>query len=256
MKQYTQRRLAGQRGISIIEQLITLVVMSTAVLGVTKYQASLFSAELNSKQRAEAVSLAQQQLEILKSTGYDVSASSGQDASQGSTVRFVRTWSVSPDTDLAYDRASVVVTWMTNGQNNSASLDSRIANAPPASSGRYMLGELGSGATGSLSATPASSGSQTYSQATLVPTPTPVANELAATDPGTAASLAAGPTSETTSSLPVSCACSRSRHGQTYTYAITPGQHSSCTIAICSAAPGQCAPANDTSCNYTATLSR
>jgi Tfp pilus assembly protein PilV len=141
-------------GFSLIEQLVTLVVTSTAVLGVVKFQATMFDAELNSKQRAEAVSLAQQQLDVLRSVGYEDSQVSGNDHVQGSTTSFTRTWTVTPDSSLKFDTSSVTVAWATKGSGNTVSLASRIADTSQADAGQFMLGMLGGNTVASSSANP------------------------------------------------------------------------------------------------------
>jgi Tfp pilus assembly protein PilV len=244
-----------QAGISIVEQLVTMVVISTAVLGVTKYQVSLYDAELNSKQRAEAVSLAQQKLEVLKSAGYDAAAVSGQDFVQGSTARFNRDWSVTPDPALAYDQANVTVTWSTKGRSNSASLDTRIANAPPATTGQFMLGLLSGAAVASPPSSTGTTATASVPVTPVVETNNPPVAAVPGGVPVVPSSTTPGGNSATVPVSPVGCTCSKSRHGQSYAYTVPEGQSASCTIAMCSAAPGQCAPTNNTSCNYVVTLS-
>jgi Tfp pilus assembly protein PilV len=130
-----------QSGISLIEQLVTLVITSFAVLGVAKFQVNMFDAELNSKQRAKAVSLAQQKLETIRSTGYVAQAVVEQDEVQGMTTKFSRSWSVTPDNTSLYDRVSVTVTWSVKGSGSNVSLHSRVAKVSQANSGLFMLGQ-------------------------------------------------------------------------------------------------------------------
>jgi Tfp pilus assembly protein PilV len=134
-----------QSGISLIEQLVTLVITSFAVLGVAKFQATMFDAELNSKQRAEAVSLAQQKLEVLRSTGYVAQAVSGQDETKGMTTKFSRSWTITPDTASLYDKVSVTVTWSVKGSSSNVNLNSRVAKVSKTNSALFMLGQVGVG---------------------------------------------------------------------------------------------------------------
>jgi len=131
-----------QSGISLIEQLITIVVTSIAVLGVAKFQTTMFDAELNSKQRAEAISLAQQKLETLRSTGYVAEPVTGQDATQGMTTKFLRSWTVTPDTTSMYDTLSVTVTWSVRGSDSIVNFNSRVAKVSQTNSALLMLGQL------------------------------------------------------------------------------------------------------------------
>lgn len=55
-----------QRGIGLIEVLIALVVVSLGLLGLAKFEASLLSTSGNTKARAEAIGIAQQQIEIIR----------------------------------------------------------------------------------------------------------------------------------------------------------------------------------------------
>ena len=57
------------RGVSLIEALVALAVMSIGLLGVAGMQATLRSTADLSKQRSEAVRLAQEKLEDLRSFG-------------------------------------------------------------------------------------------------------------------------------------------------------------------------------------------
>ncbi len=59
----------ASRGVSLIEALVALAVMAIGLLGVVGMQASLRSSADNSKQRSEAVRLAQEKIEDLRAFG-------------------------------------------------------------------------------------------------------------------------------------------------------------------------------------------
>lgn len=57
---------SNQRGIGLVEVLIALVVVSLGLLGLAKFEASLLSTSGNNKARAEAIGIAQQQIEVIR----------------------------------------------------------------------------------------------------------------------------------------------------------------------------------------------
>lgn len=58
--------VSSQRGIGLIEVLIALVVVSLGLLGLAKFEGSLLSTSGNTKARAEAIGIAQQQIETIR----------------------------------------------------------------------------------------------------------------------------------------------------------------------------------------------
>jgi Tfp pilus assembly protein PilV len=67
-----------QRGVSLIEALVALAVMAFGMLGVVGMQATLRTGADQSKQRSEAVRLAQEEMERLRAFGQLASAPSGE----------------------------------------------------------------------------------------------------------------------------------------------------------------------------------
>ncbi len=68
-----------QIGIGLLEVLIALVVVSLGLLGLAKFEGSLLSASGNNKARAEAIGIAQQQIETIRYEASDKDAFEGLD---------------------------------------------------------------------------------------------------------------------------------------------------------------------------------
>jgi Tfp pilus assembly protein PilV len=68
-----------QYGIGLLEVLIALVVVSLGLLGLAKFEGSLLSASGNNKARAEAIGIAQQQIETIRYEASNTDAFEGLD---------------------------------------------------------------------------------------------------------------------------------------------------------------------------------
>jgi type IV pilus modification protein PilV len=120
-----------EKGIGLIEVLVTTVVVAVGLLAVASLQGTFVSSSGESKTRSEALVLAEQKLESLRnnvtSTGYSALAS-GTDSPVGTNATFTRTWTitdVTPFTTGAPDRKniSVQVGWDGNGDGDSTDAD-------------------------------------------------------------------------------------------------------------------------------------
>lgn len=126
-EKYANRRRSSASGMALIEALVALAVMAFGLLGVVGMQATLrFNADV-SRQRAEAVRMAQEQMETLRSFGVLSGATSPQRDYAGiagatdsptpptgfANATFTRTWTVlDPGADdLKMKSVQVEVKW-------------------------------------------------------------------------------------------------------------------------------------------------
>lgn len=109
-------RLNIQKGIGLIEVLVTTVVVSLGLLSIASMQGNFLSESGENKARAEAQIFAEQKIEEFRNTATEVqyaNLASGTDTKTGQNAEFSRAWTV---VDLTTpDRKSIVVTvtWTT-----------------------------------------------------------------------------------------------------------------------------------------------
>jgi type IV pilus modification protein PilV len=100
-----------QRGFSLIEALIAMVVLAFGMLAIASFQMNLSRNSDLAKQRAEATRLAQERMEELRSfatfAGYAALTAGTDTPAAGSNVTYTRTWSF-PDGSTAADPRRVV----------------------------------------------------------------------------------------------------------------------------------------------------
>lgn len=118
-------------GFGLIEILITIVVIGVGLLTIAGLYSRTMSASVVSKQRSEAVVIAESMLEQLRGTvyanivsGYDsIAAVSGS----GSSAAYQRSWTVTSNTNPAYRDVAMTVTWSdSQGATQTVSLVTRI----------------------------------------------------------------------------------------------------------------------------------
>ncbi len=125
------------RGFTLIEALVTLMLVSVGLLGLAQLQVRALTASANSKAQTTAVGLAQQKIEELRGIRYDLLASSAdQPAAQpGDNAAYSRRWSVTPaaTSALAYKAVSITTSWQSaEGETRSLTLGTVIAQTTPA----------------------------------------------------------------------------------------------------------------------------
>lgn len=127
-------RAGHQTGFSLLEMLITIIVLASGLLAIGSMYGAILNANTLSKQRSEAVVLAEKKLEELRGQSYAslVSATDTVTAasSSGSSANYQRSWSVAAASGgLAYKDVGVTVTW-TDSKNQSQNivLSTRISN--------------------------------------------------------------------------------------------------------------------------------
>lgn len=137
-----------QKGFSLVEQLITFVIISFAVIGVVKLQAVLAGTELLAKQRAEALSMTEQAVENLRRGGYFSTAANNSSSVQGKTALYTVSTNLNPVTGQLMDTITASTQWTTKGENNTITLVSLLASTSNMDTGRLMLADTSSGTGG------------------------------------------------------------------------------------------------------------
>ena len=135
-----------QRGFSFMEVLICMLVLTTGLVILARFQITLANSETLGKQRLEAVNLAQAKLEALRNfqvlnttTGnfaYQDIISGSETITNNSAI-YTRSWNVVTNNIPAYKTVTVTVSW--TDHNNSAQtviLSSVIGASDPAKSGQ------------------------------------------------------------------------------------------------------------------------
>ena len=137
-----------QRGISLIEALIAITVLSLGMLSIAKFQGDLTASSGTTKARAEAIKLAQDKIEELRNlilrAQYDAVAD-GDDNPVGTNTVFDREWTVTPSGSRMMQIA-VTVSWDDpRGESQAVGLSSIIAWDDPALSAGFASGEASGG---------------------------------------------------------------------------------------------------------------
>lgn len=135
----------NQRGVGLLELIVTLLVFSIGIAALIKFQGQYFYYYDVSKQRSEAVILAKNKIESLRN--YEVIATTtgkvayadivtGSSTTAGNNASYTIAWTVTTNTNPDYKNINTVVTWTDRrGSSQSVSLSSIIASIDPATSG-------------------------------------------------------------------------------------------------------------------------
>jgi prepilin-type N-terminal cleavage/methylation domain-containing protein len=154
--------IRSSRGFTVIEVLVTLLILSGGLLALAKYQGTMLGANTLAKQRTEATMLANQQLETLRAyttvnstcpAGGDYcNIATGNDSVTGASATYARTWTVTPSVGTlsgtptlkctagsCYKQVTLAVTW-TDSSNTaqSVTLNSNIAFNNPLNTGNLI----------------------------------------------------------------------------------------------------------------------
>ena len=120
-----RRGKTGVRGFSLIEMLISLVILSVSLLAIASLMAMTTRNNASGTQMTEAVNLAQDKIEELSVTPTG-NLLPGTDQKKGSTgVNYSRNWTVLPNATGNLRAVTVTVNW-TNRENHSINLLSTI----------------------------------------------------------------------------------------------------------------------------------
>ncbi len=124
-------RLCSMKGFTLMEVMVAMVILFIGLLGLISATASIIQGNDISRQMTTAVSLAQEEMEILKRTSYPdgaLGAGSHSDAGNPVGLIYTRTWTVtdnSPAADLK--TIEVKVAWERKGSACNAALKTIIA---------------------------------------------------------------------------------------------------------------------------------
>jgi Tfp pilus assembly protein PilV len=130
----TRRR---ERGFSLDEALIALVVMSSGLLSLAQFQGRALESSSHTKTRTTAVNLTQQKLEALRgqaSTDYTgiVDSSDSPPHHAGDNTSFSRHWTVTSHVAPDYKEVRVTTDWQaSDGTEQAVALSSFLAASAP-----------------------------------------------------------------------------------------------------------------------------
>lgn len=194
-----------QKGIGLIEVLVTTVVVAIGLLAVASMQGRFMESSGESKIRSEARVLAEQKIEELRNnisqTGYTAipgSASPGttvQDAGNpiaGTNASFTRTWTITNVNPFlpgspSRKKISVVVGWDANGDGDTTDTDEKVnvvtemAWIDPADSANYANENDPSGGTMAVPSPRQNASEDVASENVDANTPTPLPGTVTAT---------------------------------------------------------------------------
>jgi len=153
-----RQRMNGQRGFTLIEALVSLIVVAFGMLALVGMQMSLARNADVSKQRSEAMRLAQEKMEALRSYTQIATAASavswnglagGSDtvssysvgtSTVGTNTTFTRTWTMGGASTDAQRAVNVAVSWTDRASGaQSYSLSSVISQVDPVKAGRLAF---------------------------------------------------------------------------------------------------------------------
>ncbi|MEO5353625.1 MAG: prepilin-type N-terminal cleavage/methylation domain-containing protein [Magnetococcus sp. XQGC-1] len=132
-----------KRGFSLVEALIALLILSTGLLALGRFQGSVAQASAQAKARTEALRLAEEQIEIVRgfttlaAAGTTTAASGQSDTVSGSNALFTRTWY---RTNLANNTQEIRVTvsWQDRSGSQSVELKTWMSQVNPAEAGNIL----------------------------------------------------------------------------------------------------------------------
>lgn len=134
-----------QRGIGLLELMITLLVFSIGIISLFKFMRQYSYYYDVNKQRAEALVIAKNKMETLR--GFEVIATTtgkvayddiatGYATASGNNASYTSTWTVTTNTNPDYKTVNEAVMWVDRrGGSQSLTLSTIIAKIDPATSG-------------------------------------------------------------------------------------------------------------------------
>ena len=138
--------LSRMGGFSLIEALISFVIIAVGMLALAKFQSASVESNTDSKVRTEALNLAQSRLEIFRSLEDEaafqarLATSTGVDATEGNHTRFFRSWSITRQATPDRAEVDVIVRWSDrSGTSQSVNLSSSISEVNPSKTGQFYV---------------------------------------------------------------------------------------------------------------------
>ncbi|MBF0400806.1 MAG: prepilin-type N-terminal cleavage/methylation domain-containing protein [Magnetococcales bacterium] len=129
-------------GFTLIEAMVALVILSTGLLALGRFQGSVTQTSAQAKARTEALQLAQGIIESRRSFASLVAVnaySNGTDMVAGSNAVFTRSWVWGDSASPAYRSLAVTVTWQDQSGNQVVGLNSRLSKVEPSEAGGVLL---------------------------------------------------------------------------------------------------------------------
>jgi prepilin-type N-terminal cleavage/methylation domain-containing protein len=102
----------GQRGFTLIEALISVCILSVALLGMSSMVLSVMRATAQSKETTTATTLLQDKMENFKNTTVSALTSGNDSVSQGD-ITYLRQWAIATAGNLK--TINVTVNWTSRG---------------------------------------------------------------------------------------------------------------------------------------------
>ena len=138
----------SQKGYSMVEVLVTMLIVPFGLLGVAKFQSNIMVVGAETKTRTEALYAAEQKIEEIRTfantTSYNGIAD-GNDivsANPGSNATLNRSWSITNSSSPNYKTITVDVAWTgSDEQPKSVTLTSYVSMADPVMSGKLVLAD-------------------------------------------------------------------------------------------------------------------
>lgn len=111
----------SNRGISLVEIMVVMVVIAIGILPIAFVQSNSSRDVIKSGQRTQALTIAQNQMEQIRSLGFNAAASDS-----GSVDQYQ--WSaIVSNQGVGLNRVVVTVTWAEMGQQRTVSLDNLLS---------------------------------------------------------------------------------------------------------------------------------
>lgn len=249
-----------EAGIGIIEVMIALIIVAVGLIGLSRFNIKLLQDSTISKERSEAVSLAEQKLEELRNidrlpgssdTYTDITdatetvgpAGSGADVEvDGLLTTYTRSWSVTESADGGIKSVDVSMTWSDRSgevsNNTSISIADAVSDTNPAKSGSLLDAYDGGYITPTPSPGDASDGQNSPPSGGGDSAPT---DQDAAPDAGSDAPDTGTDIDATPAPTFVSCMCRRTGNSSN---AKSKSSAAACTDACCAAGMPSDTPSN------------
>src|SRR3990167_4136137 len=109
-----------QRGLTLVEILVASLILSLGILGIARFQSTLWYQAALARQQSEALYLAEQRMGLLRSyevipttSGYSAynDIASGSSTSAGLNATYTITWTVTTYTSPYYKSANITASW-------------------------------------------------------------------------------------------------------------------------------------------------
>lgn len=131
-------------GMGLIEVMITILIVGLALLGLSRIMMDSTQTASQSKARAEATIIAEQQLEALRYfptyTAYNTHVvSTNAPAITGTNAIFTPSWTVTNSAAPLYREVAVQVSWTDKDGSQSVNLMGRIAQEEPVEAGKKLV---------------------------------------------------------------------------------------------------------------------